>query len=230
LFARGGHDGPGTFETGDPNLKIERSNALEATVRTKLGPVSFEGALWGASFSNYIYGDLTGRTCDDDGNCVAGDSGELKELNYAQRDADFWGFEAKASAPLLQTGDGTLSLDMLADYVRATFGNGFGNVPRIQPFRMGGGLSWSSPAIDASFLVLGVGDQNRIGAFETATPGYVDVSAQAVWRPFPEKPGLSIALVGQNLADQIERDAVALNRNVVVMPGRNIRIVLRQAL
>lgn len=230
LFARGGHDGPGTFETGDPDLRIERSNSLEATVRTSLGPVDFEGALWGARFDNYIYGNLTGRTCDDDGNCVPGDSEELKELNYAQRNADFWGFEAKASAPVLHAGDGILNVDLLTDYVRATFGGGFGNVPRIQPFRFGGGLSWVSRAVDASFLVLGVGDQDKIGAYESTTPGYVDVSAQVQWRPFPEKPGFSVALVGQNLADQIERDAVALNRDVVVMPGRNIRVVLRQAL
>ncbi|MEJ1960602.1 MAG: TonB-dependent receptor [Gammaproteobacteria bacterium] len=33
LFARGPHDGPATFESGDPNLKAERSNSLEGTIR-----------------------------------------------------------------------------------------------------------------------------------------------------------------------------------------------------
>ncbi|MCP5411095.1 MAG: TonB-dependent receptor [Alphaproteobacteria bacterium] len=230
LFARGGHDGPGTFETGDPTLKIERSNSLEGTFRTSLGPIDLEGSLWGSSFDNYIYGDLTGSTCDDDGNCVPGDSEELKELNYAQRDADFWGFEAKASAPLWQTQSGTLGVNMLADYVRATFGGGFGNVPRIQPFRVGGGLSWDSQSFNAGFLVMGVGDQNEIGAYETTTPGYVDVSAHAEWHPFAERPGFSIAVVGHNLADEIERNAVAFNRDEVVMPGRSIRVVLHQSL
>src|SRR4029077_7386949 len=33
LFAHGPHDGPGTFETGNPKLGIERANSLEANVR-----------------------------------------------------------------------------------------------------------------------------------------------------------------------------------------------------
>jgi iron complex outermembrane recepter protein len=37
LFARGGHDGPGTFETGDPSLKIERANSLEGSLRVHTG-------------------------------------------------------------------------------------------------------------------------------------------------------------------------------------------------
>ncbi len=229
LFARGGHDGPETFETGDPSLKMERSNSLEGTVRTSLGPVTLEGSLWGAKFSNYIYGNLTGRTCDDDGNCGPGDFGDLKELNYAQRDADFWGAEAKASAPLLRREAGTLAVNMLADYVKASFGDGGGNVPRIQPYRVGGGLSWTSQAFDASFLVLGVGSRNSVAAFETPTDGYIDVSAQATWRPFPQLQGFAIELVGHNLTDEVERNAVALNKDVVVLPGRDIRILLRQS-
>src|SRR5262249_7200487 len=69
LFARGPHDGPGTFEIGDPNLKIERANSLEATLRWRTERFHFEGALWGARFSNYIYGNLTGNLCDDSGDC-----------------------------------------------------------------------------------------------------------------------------------------------------------------
>ncbi|HEY4078189.1 MAG TPA: TonB-dependent receptor [Rhizomicrobium sp.] len=230
LFARGGHDGPETFETGDPNLKMERSNSLEGTVRTKLGPVSLEGSLWGAQFNNYIYGNLTGRTCNDDGDCGPGDFGDLKELNYAQRDADFWGAEAKASAPLVEREAGTLSINMLADYVKASFGDGGGSVPRIQPYRVGGGLSWSSKPFDLSFLILGVGGRSSVAAFETPTDGYIDVSAQAAWRPFPQMPGFAIELIGHNLADEVERNAVALNKDVVVQPGRDIRILLRQAL
>ncbi|HWA91022.1 MAG TPA: TonB-dependent receptor [Rhizomicrobium sp.] len=231
LFARGAHDGPATFETGDPNLKIERSNALEGTVRTTLGPVALEGSLWGQHFENYIYGALTGNFCDDDGNCqpVQDDDHDLKELFYRQANANFWGIEGKASAPLWDTGSGTLSANLLADYVRATFSGGLGNVPRLQPFRVGGGLSWDSQAFDASVLVLGVGAQNEVGAFDPPTAGYTDVSFQARWRPFSEHPGFEVALVGHNLADEVERDSVALNKADVIMPGRDIRVVLRAA-
>ncbi len=74
LFARGPHDGPATFETGDPTLDVERANSLEGTIRVRLDKVRIEGSLWGAKFNNYIFGELTGRTCDDEGNCVVGDA------------------------------------------------------------------------------------------------------------------------------------------------------------
>jgi iron complex outermembrane receptor protein len=120
----------------------------------RLGKAGSRPRPGGAQFDNYIYGALTGRQCDDDGVCAIGGDGELKELNYGQRDAKFWGAEVKGSMPLAKTAAGELSANVLADYVRAKFSNGGGDVPRIQPGRFGGGLGWNNGVIDASFLVL----------------------------------------------------------------------------
>lgn len=230
LYARGAHDGPATFEVGDPNLKIERANSLEATLRTQLGPVHFEGALWGTHFNHYIYGNLTGQFCDEDGNCDrAGTFGPLKQFFFSQASANFWGIEGKADAALFDFSGGTLSANMMADYVRATLARGLGNVPRIQPYRVGGGLAWDGDSLNLSFMVLGVGAQHVIGAFGTPTEGYIDVSLQAHWRPFPGNSNFEVVLSGQNLADQVERNAVAINKDVVAMPGRGMRILLRQS-
>jgi iron complex outermembrane receptor protein len=227
LFARGPHDGPATFETGDPDLKIERANSLEATARYKLGSEGrIEASVWGAHFDNYIYGALTGRMCDEDGVCEAGGAGELKELNYGQRDANFWGVEAKAFFPLTSVAGGKLSGQALGDYVRAKFTGGGGDVPRIQPGRFGGGLDWANDSIDASFLVLAVSSQDHVGVADLATDGYTSVDAQVRWRPFKAKPGIELLLVGHNLADETIRNATALNKDSVVMPGRDVRLVL----
>lgn len=226
LFARGPHDGPQTFETGNPDLHIERANSLEATARYRIGDRGrIEASLWGTRFDGYIVGALTGRTCDDLGVCALGGPGDLKELNYTQQDAQFWGVELKGSFPLAQAGDGELSLDVLGDYVRARFDNG-GDVPRIQPGRIGGGLSWKSDAVDASFLVLGVGGQRHVGLADTPTNGYTSVDAQIAWRPLQGSRSLEFLLVGRNLGDATIRDATALNKDDVVMPGRDIRLVL----
>lgn len=227
LFARGPHDGPATFETGDPDLKIERANSLEATARYKLSSESrIEASIWGAHFNNYIYGALTGRMCDEDGVCEAGGAGELKELNYGQRDANFWGVEAKAFFPLTSVAGGKLSGQVLGDYVRAKFTGGGGDVPRIQPGRFGGGLDWANDSIDASFLVLAVSAQDHVGVADLATDGYTSVDAQVRWKPFKAKPGIELLLVGHNLADETIRNATALNKDSVVMPGRDVRLVL----
>ncbi|HEX2592769.1 MAG TPA: TonB-dependent receptor, partial [Rhizomicrobium sp.] len=201
LFAHGPHDGPDTFETGDPTLKEERANSLEGSLRYKVGDTRFEGSLWGTRFDNYIYGDLTGRTCDDTGTCMVGPGLDLLELLYKQRGAVFWGAEGKGDVGLYDNETGVLSLDLLADLVRADFTNGGGPVPRIAPWRVGSGLSWGSDAFDAGFLVSYVGARTDTAAFETPTAGYTNVDAQIAWRPFEDKPNLEFAVVGHNLTD-----------------------------
>ncbi|NGY06368.1 TonB-dependent receptor [Solimonas terrae] len=226
LFARGPHDGPGTFETGDPTLGIERSNSLEATMRVRMDKVRLDGSVWAAKFNNYIYGALTGRTCDDDDNCVVGDSEELKELNYTQLDATFRGAEAKATIGLYQGGAGKLDARLLADYVRATLDSG-GNVPRIPPYHVGGGLDWERGSVDAGFLLKYAGAQHDTAEAETDTKGFVSLDAQVGWRLLPARPGLEVALVGHNLTNTTQRNAVALNKEDVLMPGRNVSLIVR---
>ena len=227
LFARGPHDGPGTFETGDPTLDEERANSLEGTLRVKRDRVVFEGSLWYASFSNYIFGDLTGRTCDDAGVCVADDSGELRELNYTQVDATFRGVEGKASFTLGDVPVGALRLDVLADYVRATIDHGGGNVPRIPPYHVGLGLHWDGSIFDAGVMVRYAGKQDDVAFAETTTDAFTSVDAHFGWRPMREHPGFEIAVVGRNLTDSVQRNAVALNKDDVLLPGRDVRVVAR---
>lgn len=228
LFARGPHDGPGTFEIGDPTLRIERANSLEGTIRVHADRFRFEGSVYSSWFRNYIFGDFSGRTCDEDGNCVVGDSEEFRELFYRQQSAHFRGVEGEVKYAFVSSANGTLEARALGDYVRATLGDG-SNVPRIPPYRVGGGLSWRSPTFDAGVLFLHAGRQDRFGAFDTPTPGYDALSANIAVRPFRAHPGIEFALVGQNLTNSVQRDAAALNKDVVVLPGRTVRLVLRLA-
>jgi iron complex outermembrane receptor protein len=227
LFARGPHDGPATFETGNPELGIERANSLEASLRVRTDAVVLDGSVWGASFNNYIYGDVTGRTCDDDGVCAADDSGELKELNYAQLGAKFYGAEAKATFPLLEAASGKLDAELLGDVVRATLDDGAGNVPRIPPYHVGGGLSWDAGSLDAGVLVKYAGRQDRTATAETPTAGFTSVDAHVGWRPSFANSPLELMLVGRNLTDSTQRNAVALNKDDVILPGRDVRLLVR---
>lgn len=228
LFARGGHDGPQTFETGDPDLRIERANSVEASLRIHRGPFRFEGSLYSSWFKNYIYGDLTGRTCDDDGECVDGDGEELREVFYRQQDAHFRGLEAEASYDLVKQGDGTFTVRVMGDYTRATLDDG-NNVPRIAPYRIGGGVNWTSPTLDAGLSLIHYGRQNDYGIFDTPTAGYNSLSAQIAVRPFKAYPGIELAVIGQNLTDDIQRYATAFNKDEVVMPGSSVRFVVKVA-
>ena len=214
LFARGGHDGPNTFETGDPRLKIERANSVEGTIRFRSDRIHLDGSLYATWFHNYIYGDLTGRTCDDDGTCDFDGDGDLRELNYRQQGARFYGAEGEGTYDLVKSSTGMLSAKVLGDYTRATLNRG-GNVPRIPPYRIGAGLTLTSRMFDASALYFYVGRQNRFGAFDTPTPHYNQLNAQVALRPFKDHPGIELAVVGQNLTNDVQRAATALNKDLV---------------
>jgi iron complex outermembrane recepter protein len=226
LFARGPHDGPATFETGDPTLDVERANSLEATVRYDAGRTRLEGAVWGAKFRDFIFGSLTGRTCDEEGACAFDSDEELKELFYLQQGAKFWGADAKGNFDLLEAHGGTLQLLALADYVRAKLDDG-SNVPRIAPYHVAAGVNWDTDAFGAGFLVKYTGRQDQVGFAESETAGFVSLDADLTWRPLKDATNLELVLMGRNLTDSTQRNAVALNKDDVILPGREVRLMFR---
>lgn len=228
LFARGAHDGPQTFEIGNADLRVERANSLEGSLRIRSGGFRFTGSVYSTWYHNYIYGDLTGRICDDSGTCAIGGEGELRELFYRQQGAHFRGLEAEATQELVRTDEGTFTARLMGDYTRATLDDG-NNVPRIPPYRIGGGLAWAGRTLDAGVTFNHYGRQDRFGAFDTPTGGYNALGANIAWRPFRSHPGIELAVIGQNLTDDTQRLATALNKDLVVMPGRSVRFVIKAA-
>jgi iron complex outermembrane receptor protein len=230
LYARGPHEATATFEIGNAGFDEERANSLEATLRYDTGNASFEAAVWSSDFTDYIFGNLTGRTCDVEGVCVDDDSEELDELIYEQRDARYWGAEARATIELAEAAGAPLRGIVLADYVRATLDDG-GEVPRISPYHVALGLNWDGLQLGGGFLVKYTGPrEDNLATAETPTAGFVSVDAQAMWRPFEKSPDIEIALVGRNLTDRIQRNAVSLNKDEVILPGREIRLMIRAKL
>jgi iron complex outermembrane recepter protein len=230
LYARGVHEATATWEIGESTLRQERARSAEASLRWRGERVHADGAIWLTDFRNYIYGELTGRTCSEEGDCVVGDSEELTELLYTQRGALFRGAEGHAQIELLQGAGGDLHLDLQADVVRARLDNGGGAVPRIPPWRVGAGLAWRGASFDASVFVRRSGEQRRVAANETTTAGFTNVDVRLGWRPWLERPLVEFALVAHNLTDSVQRNAVATNKDEVMMPGRDVRLVFRIAL
>lgn len=228
LFARGPHDGPQTFETGNPGLAIERANSVELSLRLRFEDFHFDASAYSNAFDHFIYGALTGATCDDAGTCGMGFPGDLRQMNYTQDTAWFRGLEGKGAWTIWHGAHGLLQIDVLGDVVRATLA---GNVdaPRIPPWRFGGGLSWQGDAFDGGFQILQVGKQNHPGPFITPTDGYVSIDASLTWRPIPERPGVELMLAAENLADEVVRNAVSLNKDLVAGMGRNIRLTAKFA-
>ncbi|MBI1209930.1 MAG: TonB-dependent receptor [Alphaproteobacteria bacterium] len=229
LFAIGGHDGPQTYEIGDPGLGLERANSLEAAITYETGPFQLRAALWGALYDGFIFGQLTGNFCDDTGACQAfEDAGHpLKELFYVQQDARFWGAEAQGRYDLAKLGDYVFGVSAQVDYVRGTLSNG-GNVPREMPLRYGPGLYLEDDRLSAAVRLFRVEKQDKVGLFELPTPAYTDLSADITYRVYDDGDhAFDLSLVGRNLTDQVERNASSFVHDVVEMPGRDIRVVGR---
>jgi iron complex outermembrane recepter protein len=227
LFARGLHEATATYELGSSALKLERANSAELSVRWRAGRVHADGSLWTTKFSNYIYARFTGRSCSEVGACVAGDVEEFAELSYTQNGARFTGAEAHAEIELLQGASHDLHLNLLADTVRAKLDNGGGDVPRIPPYHLGAGLAWQAGNLDASLFVKYSAPQNKVAANETPTAGFTTVDAQLGWRPWAQHQGVEISLAGRNLTDSVQRNAVALNKDEIMLPGRDLRLMFR---
>jgi iron complex outermembrane receptor protein len=122
-----------------------------------------------------------------------------------------------------------LHLLSLADYVRATLDDGE-NVPRIAPYHVGVGLNWEAPAFGGGFVFRYTGRQDEIGVAETETAGFTSLDADASWRPFKDEKNVELVLVGRNLTDTTQRNAVALNKDDVILPGREVRFLIRASL
>ena len=64
---------------------------------------------------------------------------------------------------------------------------------------------------------------------ETPTGGFGSLDAQFRWSPLPGTPDLQLLLVGHNLLNHSERNAVAFNKDDVVLPGRDIRLTVSKS-
>ena len=229
LFAIGAHDGPATFELGDPNLGLERANSLEATANYQTGPFMLRGALWGTLYQGYIFGQLTGNFCDETGACQPAEdpAHPLKQLFYVQQDARFWGFEAEGRYDITKFGDYVFGVLAQADYVRGTLTGG-GNVPREPPLRYGPGLYLEGDRLAAAVRVFRVESQDNVGLFEAPTPAYTDLRADITYRVYEDEThAFDLSLVGRNLTDAEERNSASFVHDELLMPGRDIRIVGR---
>ena len=217
LFSDGPHAATNAFEVGDPNLAKEKSLGLDASIKKSGGPVTGELSFFRNAFSGYIFERFTDE--EEDG---------LRVVRYEQRDALFWGMEAQASVQLFEKADRHLDLEASADYVRARLDPTDEPLPRIAPMRLGMGLHYRDSRIDIRGEVRRVQKQDRISEFELATPGHTFINATASYRIFGgARTVTDIVLRGTNLGNAEGRNHVSYLKDIVPLPGRDIRASLR---
>lgn len=217
LYSNGPHIATQAFEIGDTSLKSERAWNGELYARYDATNAELTATVYLNRFDNFIYEAETGEE-EEDG---------LPVFQYFQNDARVWGVELQGSARLGRFGGFDLGIDGVADYTRAKISDGGGNLPRIPPLRLLGGVELTSGAFDLRGEVEWTDDQNRTATFETPTESFTLVNASATWRPFGRDRNIALIASANNIFDVTARRAASFTKDYVPLAGRDFRVTAR---
>lgn len=213
LYARGLHMATSTYERGDASLRSETSQNFDLSLKKTAGDTTFGVSVFRNSINNYIYG----RTLDAlDG---------LQLLQYSQADATFTGIEGQVRQRLNRN----LGVTLFGDTVRAKI-DGAGNLPRIPATRAGLRLDANWNAWEGQVEWVQVARQNRIAAFETATPGYGMLNVGLAYNgQFSSGTPWQVYLKGTNLTDRLAYAHTSFIKNAAPLMGRNLTVGVKVA-
>jgi iron complex outermembrane receptor protein len=229
LFSKGPHETTGTFEIGNPNLRLESALSFEAGLRKPKGRLRFDATVFHTRFNNYIYKRLTGVLCGEEfDDC--GVETELRQIAFAQRDTRFTGAELHGQFDVAPLFTGMFGVEGRFDIVRARFSND-SIVPRIPPMRIGGGIYWYGGGWFANVKLLHAFAQKRIAiGEETPTPGYNLLSAALSYKHTFKAEGMkrtvTPSIQGTNLLNDRVRNHASFKKDEILQPGRNAKAFL----
>ncbi|RQO79508.1 TonB-dependent receptor [Acidovorax sp. FJL06] len=213
LYARGLHMATSTYERGDASLRTETSQNFDLSLKKTAGDTTFGVSVYRNRIHNYIYG----RTLD----AVDG----LQLLQYSQADATFTGIEGQVRQRVTRN----LGVTLFGDTVRAKV-DGAGNLPRIPATRAGLRLDANWNAWEGQVEWVQVARQNRIAAFETATPGYGMLNVGLAYNgQLSSGMPWQLYLKGTNLTDRLAYAHTSFIKSAAPLMGRNVTVGVKVA-
>jgi iron complex outermembrane receptor protein len=213
LFSNGPHLATDQFERGNPGLGKEISKGAELAFRHHADDHHFTANVFYTEYDDYIFDAETGL--EEDG---------LSVFEFTSGDATFKGFEVQAWHDLGYVGGFDLRADALAEYVRATTENG--NLPRIPPLSFLVGVDAQSDRFDLRAELDYAAAQNDVSPLERPSEDYALVNLFATWKGI-EDTRLSLSV--HNLFDTEARQHTSFLKELVPLPGRNIRFSISTA-
>ena len=233
LYSNGPHLAANTFEVGDPRLETETGFGIDAFVRVTTDRVRAEVAAFRNQLDGYIYPSSRGRA-------ELGAQGFRPKLQYTNGDA------------VLVGADGSLELELTSRLaLHATGSSVFGRFtsplspipvitptdttfvpaskypPLIPPVNGRLELRYESPRLFGGANLRAASAQNRLGDFETPTPGYavwgLDVGARFL-RGYRLQ---TVTLRVENLFDREYREHLSRTKEIMPEPGRDLSVLYR---
>jgi iron complex outermembrane receptor protein len=209
LYYNGPHIGNLAFEVGNDNLRRERGNGVDISLRHQSQRFRGELNFFYYRMANFVYLAPTGEM--EDG---------LPEAEYAQRTARFSGSEASASFGLSDT----LWLNAGFDLVNATLVDSGTPLPRIPPVRGRVGLDFRLKNWSVRPELSLANRQSRVFSNEQPTAGYVVPGVQASYSVARQHTLHVFTVNVFNLSDRIYRNHLSFIRQFAPEMGRGMRI------
>lgn len=222
LYANGPHLATFQFVIGDPDLGQEAGLGLDITLKKRKGFLSGEVSLFANRFSDFILLAPTGNVVDVDGEL-------LPEFAYLQADSEFRGVDAHVDLDILHKDPHHLTIELIADYVRAEVRDGGEPLPRIPPLHAGVGVKYQGSQFWGLVEARRTSRQDRVAEFETTTGGYTWLNASVGLRLFAGSTVHDLVLRGTNMTDRLARNHVSPLKDEVPLQGRDVALAYKLA-
>jgi iron complex outermembrane recepter protein len=211
LYNLGPHPGNSTFEIGDPNLKRERGDGIDLSLRHSASRVRAELNYFYYHFKDFIFLAPTGETDEESGLLIA---------NYAQGTTRYTGVEAKFDAGLHRN----IWLLSQLDYVNAKLTDTDIPLPRIPPLRGRVGFEVNYKGFRFNPEAVMAKDQDRVFTAETRTAGYTVFNVNASYTFAQQHLAQTISVSGFNLGDRLYRNHLSFIKEFAPEIGRGVRL------
>ncbi|MBC7708924.1 MAG: TonB-dependent receptor [Rhizobacter sp.] len=225
LYSKGAHIATLTYDLGNAQLAKERSQNFDLSYKLQSHAWSARASVYSNTIKNFIYGASVDQNHDGVADRVnaAGEmvtGAELLKREFKNVNARLNGAELS----LAYTPTQGIGFTSMADTVRGSIACiECGNLPRMSPSRIGGKLTWRSGGWYADGGALHVFKQDRIAAFETATPGYTRIDASLRYRwAYSTNRNADFYLLGKNLSNRDMRVHTSFLKDFAPLPGRSV--------
>lgn len=207
LYANGIHFATNTYERGNANLDVEKSNNLELGLHYEADKLDYSLHVYHNWFDNYIYGATTDHI------------ETFRLIDYQQDKAKFYGTEAKLGYQISPD----YKLSVFGDYVRGEIDNQ--NAPRVPAGRLG-------TKVDANFAdgwsgmaeYYRVFKQDKVAYLEQETAGYNMVNVGVAYAGnYANKQDYRVYFKANNLLDDEVYSHTSFLSNIPQV-GRNFTV------
>lgn len=210
LFSNGPHLATSQFEKGDATLDKEVATGIEAAIRHRENGHFVTFNAFYTNYDDYIFEAETGA--EEDG---------LPVFAFRGEDATFRGFEIQAGSDLGSWQGFDVSVDTLAEYVRAKTDSG--NLPRIPPLSVLTGIEAQNDRLKLRAELDYAAEQNDLAIGEIPTDDYALVNLFATWSSPVGAQDVKLKLSVMNLLNDEARQHTSFLKDIVPLPGRNVR-------